>query len=381
MKLLQIWITTCSIALASMPVFADKLDESFRPRDYSRDFQVPAAPMATMATVLGENFDGTFPPTGWTVVDNAPGGPVWGDLAGCGESGNFTNGSGGTACVSSDQFGSGEFDTELRTPAIDFSSITAPAALTFTANYQNYASLDFFNVDVSTDGGASWANLLSWNEDHGSFRAPPGVDVNLDISAYAGQSDVRFRFHYFDPNSGDWDWYAQVDNVDISGTVAVATTDLALSLSASPNPVVVGSSATFTATSTNLGPADAQNVMVNLTLGPDFSYGSHAAAGSTSCTAPPVGQSGTISCTWAGATAATVQRVLVVNAVSRMQGTAMVGATTSSDTSDSNAANNSATVSVSALQTSVAIPALDWRGLALLGLAMGLVGMATARRH
>ena len=28
--------------------------------------------------------------------------------------------------------------------------------------------------------------------------------------------DVKLRWHYFNPNSGDWDWYAQIDNVSLS---------------------------------------------------------------------------------------------------------------------------------------------------------------------
>ena len=171
--------------------------------------------------MLTESFDAAVPPSGWVVINNAPGGPVWADLAGCGEAGNFTNGSGGVACASSDAAGLAEFDTELRTPALDLSTYSAPASLTFTANYQNFANLDFFDVDVSTNNGTTWTNLLTWNEDHGSFRATPGVDVNLDISAYAGLPSVLFRFHY-DPNTEDYDWYAQVDNVVVNATAASA---------------------------------------------------------------------------------------------------------------------------------------------------------------
>ncbi len=61
-----------------------------------------------------------------------------------------------------------------------------------------------------------WTNLLSWNEDHGGFRSLPGVAVNLDISSVVGQANVMFRFRYYDPNTGDWDWYVQVDDVEVS---------------------------------------------------------------------------------------------------------------------------------------------------------------------
>lgn len=217
-------------SLTSMSAHADRGSEPLQPKDYSRDHQVASSPNAPfgMAPVLAETFD-TGIPASWAVVDNASGGPVWTNLVGCGEAANFTAGSGDVACVSSDFFGTAEFDTELRTPVIDLSTYTAPAALTFNVNYQNFANLDFFEVDVSTNGAAGpWTNLLSWNEDHGVIHAPPGETVNLDIASVAGQSNVMFRFHYFDPNTDDWDWYAQVDDVAVTATGAVVPPPVAL---------------------------------------------------------------------------------------------------------------------------------------------------------
>ncbi|HET9032090.1 MAG TPA: choice-of-anchor J domain-containing protein [Dokdonella sp.] len=217
-------------AFASVSAYADRASEPLQPKDYSHDYQVASSPNAPLgsAAVLTESFDSGIPGT-WSVVDNSGGvGPVWTNLAGCGEAANYTNGSGDVACVSSDVFGGAEFDTELRTPVIDLSTYTTPAALTFNVNYQNFATLDFFEVDVSTNGAAGpWTNLLSWNEDHGAFRATPGEAVNLDIAPYVGQANVMFRFHYFDPNTGDYDWYAQVDDVVVSAVGGGGGTPLA----------------------------------------------------------------------------------------------------------------------------------------------------------
>ena len=85
-------------------------------------------------------------------------------------------------------------------------------------NYQNFAFLDFFDVDVSTDGGSNWTNVLSWNEDHppGGLFSAPGEQVALNLDpVVAGASDFIVRFHYYDPNSGDYDWYVQIDDVMI----------------------------------------------------------------------------------------------------------------------------------------------------------------------
>lgn len=157
-------------------------------------------------------------PIGWQVVDNAGNGIVWTTIAGAGESGNYTGGTGDAATASSDRAGRGDFDTELRTYAFDLSDwlTTDTINLTYLANYQNFAGADFLDLDVSTDGGASWTNLLRWNEDHGGFRSPPGVDVAVDLSPYAGMSDVRVRWHYYDPGVNEWDWYAQIDDAGLA---------------------------------------------------------------------------------------------------------------------------------------------------------------------
>ncbi len=184
----------------------------------------PPAVVEVLQASIGCNqsvdFDAGLP-SDWAVVSNEPSGPQWGTLASCGESGNYTNGAADVACVSSDIFGSAEMDSELRTPA--FSTVgQASVTLDFTANYQNFANLDFLDVDVSVDGGTGWTNVLRWNEDHGAFRAQPGENVNLDISAVAAnQASVIIRWRYYDPNTGDFNWYAQVDDVAVTCVVPV----------------------------------------------------------------------------------------------------------------------------------------------------------------
>ncbi|KXI27145.1 M4 family metallopeptidase [Paraglaciecola hydrolytica] len=160
-------------------------------------------------------FDAGIAPS-WNVVDNAGQGITWTNIASSGIGGNFTGGNGDAASVSSDA-NPGEFDTELHSNSFSLAGWTS-ANLEYLVNYQNFAGLDFLNLDISTDGGSSWANLLSWNEDHpvGGTFALPGEQVSVDLSSYAGQADVKLRWHYFDPNSDDWDWYAQVDNVTLS---------------------------------------------------------------------------------------------------------------------------------------------------------------------
>ena len=154
-------------------------------------------------------------PAEWSVVDDAGFGLTWSNVLGSGEAGNYTGGTGDAASVSSDVFGPADFDTSLITNSFSLEN-AASADLDYLVNYQNFVAFDFLDVDISTDGGANWSNLLSWNEDHGGFRAEPGEAVSLDLSAYTGATDVKLRWRYYDPTTFDWDWYAQVDNVALT---------------------------------------------------------------------------------------------------------------------------------------------------------------------
>ncbi|PYQ65475.1 MAG: hypothetical protein DMF53_05440 [Acidobacteria bacterium] len=189
-------------------------------------------------------------PTGWAVVDNAGQGVVWGNLAACGEAANYTGGAGDAACVSSDHAGQHEFDTELRSPVFSLAGATS-ASLDFNASYQNFAGSDFLDIDISTNGGTSWQTLVRWNEDHGAFRATPGESSRVDLSPFLGMTNLMLRWRYYDPNSNDWDWYAQLDDVKLTCPVCSGTQR--------PDPTVDGGfeagspSAAWTEASTNFG--------------------------------------------------------------------------------------------------------------------------------
>lgn len=176
----------------------------------------PAAIQILAGTsLLQEDFeDASFPPSGWSVVDNAGSGVVW-KFAAAYEESNYA-GTGEAATASSDAFGEGEFDTELISPVVSTAGYKN-IAVQYNANYQNYATLDFLDLDIQVDGGA-WTTVLSWNEDHGILREPSGESVTVELGEYLNDaSSFRLRWHYYDPNTGDWDWYAQIDDVVILG--------------------------------------------------------------------------------------------------------------------------------------------------------------------
>lgn len=147
------------------------------------------------ADVLYEKFEAGIPGT-WTIVDNRSGScGVW-QSNDAGGRGNLTGGPGGFAIVDSDYEGCA--DTALITPSFD---VPLNAHFTFNTDY-NYLT-DMAEVDITTDGGGTWTNLLHWELDQ---RGP--LEVDLDFSAYSGET-VQIRF----VNVADQDRWWQVDNV------------------------------------------------------------------------------------------------------------------------------------------------------------------------
>ena len=157
-------------------------------------------------TLLSEGFE-SWPPAGWNIVNNG-GDCTWESTTTTGRT-NYAGGDGEAADADSDWCGDGtSMDTELQTPPMDLSTVGG-AVLEFMASYNDVGGGDSFEVDISSDGGASWTNLLSWNEDHDAYG--PGEVVSLDISPYLS-SNVVIRFHYV---ASGWDWWAVVDQVRI----------------------------------------------------------------------------------------------------------------------------------------------------------------------
>ncbi|OGO39908.1 MAG: hypothetical protein A2Z04_03225 [Chloroflexi bacterium RBG_16_57_9] len=191
-------------------------------QDFALDLDVAACNASGYAFVSGmsQNFNGTTFPSGWTVVDNESSGVAW-DLSSNWLDDNYTGGDGDAATADSDAFGPAEFDTELISPVLTTASMPG-TYLTYLSNFQSWSVLDHLDIDVKVDGGA-WTNLLAWNEDHGSFRNAPGEAVAVDLSAaIAGSTNFQLRWHYYAPALGDWNWYAQVDNIKVGDCLPIA---------------------------------------------------------------------------------------------------------------------------------------------------------------
>jgi len=164
---------------------------------------------------LEQRFNGSFPPYGWAVIDDAQSGVVWKRNTAWGDA-NWTGGIGSCAEVSSSHSPGQHYDTLLQSPVFT----TPPdAVLFFRANYQNFIGEDRFEVRIRS--GEDVYGVLSWNEDHGAFESTPGDGAIVDLGAWAGEG-IQIEFHYFDDAASVHDdYYIQVDDVIVGDETAV----------------------------------------------------------------------------------------------------------------------------------------------------------------
>jgi len=141
-----------------------------------------------LSTLLEEDFEGSFPPSGWT--DNSSDGN-WTK----GTDDNQTGGSGGYGITSGE-------DTSLLSPEINLPA-GSEALLVFRYDVKIPFTADCAELDISFDGGITWINLSRW-----SFTSK-GV-FTAGLASYGGK-DIILRWHYTSENSGDNHW--QIDDV------------------------------------------------------------------------------------------------------------------------------------------------------------------------
>lgn len=159
-------------------------------------------------TIFAEDFEGTWPPQGWTIEDWDGSGFVWqrNDMVG---SPNYCQyGSGFAAGADSDKLdstGAGMF-TLLTSPPIN---LFAPQAyLGYASNFQVFVSSGMIWLRISTNNGASWTTLRFQDVDDPSG----GTWEVVDLTPYVGKT-VLLQWVYYDENV--WAWYWQIDNIVI----------------------------------------------------------------------------------------------------------------------------------------------------------------------
>jgi hypothetical protein len=157
---------------------------------------------------IGSDFEGEFPPAGW-LVENLGGDCVWATNEDVGRE-NFAGGEGRSAAADSDACGSGTtMDTALVSPEF----VPGPGtSVDFVLSYRHLGS-SRFDIDVSTNGGADWTTIQTYDADESAEG--PGTPVSLPLADYAGEN-TQVRFRYVAPG---FDWWAQVDQLEIDAPV------------------------------------------------------------------------------------------------------------------------------------------------------------------
>jgi N-acetylneuraminic acid mutarotase len=139
---------------------------------------------------LTENFNSGTQPPGWVVTDEIGAGEVWA-FNNPGGRGNLTGGDGAFAVLDSDHFGPGHTqDSSLVSPVVNLSSAATPV-VRFNEDYLAWPLDTNIDVDVSTDGGATWQNAF---HNLSSRRGPR--ETTVSILQAANQSNVKVRWRY-----------------------------------------------------------------------------------------------------------------------------------------------------------------------------------------
>jgi len=188
------------------------------------------------ATLIDEDFE-SWPPVGWQIVDHNGNG-AWTNHNAIHGWVNYINkdkpiGERGDVAVADSDYFDAETDTSLITPPLDLSDHSYIVLYYETVYNDAWFYDDYADVDVSTNSGADWINVLHW-EGESQREYGPGTNVTVNVSAAAGCSNALIRFHYFSP--GDYWW--EIDNVVILAdtidptefeAVGAATTQIDLS--------------------------------------------------------------------------------------------------------------------------------------------------------
>lgn len=180
-------------------------------------FPAQAADLASLGLPL-QNFDSSALPQGWSVVPAT--GPGW-TFNDPGTRTNKTSGSGGFAIADSDHAGKVAMNTELRTPAFSLRD-AASAQLSFNTFFQPHGQ-STADIDYSINGGTTWVNI--WSQ---KIRASGRINLTLP-PAVLNQPAVILRFRY---HKASWDWFWQVDNIQVTATVATPKPSAPTNLSA-----------------------------------------------------------------------------------------------------------------------------------------------------
>jgi YD repeat-containing protein len=165
--------------------------------------------------LLDEDFSNGIP-VNWTVVNGGVGGGYAGTWTTANPAGRSIAAplAAPFAIVDSDYAtGDATQDEQLITPTINANSC-GHVILEFSNQFQwFFRHLDeVADVDLSTDGGSTWTNVLRMQGADDGFPTPNTKSIDLTSAIGANKSSVRIRFHYY---NGNFEWFWAIDNVHL----------------------------------------------------------------------------------------------------------------------------------------------------------------------
>jgi hypothetical protein len=246
-------------------------------------------------TLLGENFNGTSTPTGWTAVNSSTGGSAtnrakaaW-TLQDDGYTYSSTlfhsNDNSRFYLSNSDATGSSvTTNTSLTSPTFSLVGIST-ASLSFYHYYLFNSGTESANVQISTNG-SSWTTVQAYNSTVGTATA--FAPATISLNAYLGQATVQVRFLYL----ATYDYYWALDNFEVSGTPVTSSswTSTPSGFTSSvqnPTNVTVSANTTYKVTVTAGGCSSTAQVAVNTVAPPNAgSNGAFTICAGSTVTAP-----------------------------------------------------------------------------------------------
>ncbi len=174
---------------------------------------VAGYPINAITTIpIQEGFEGTFPPEGWEVIDNAGSVAVWQRNDERGVDNLCYYGSGYAVVAHPGQSNSIFWDTELRSPPLDLTGAST-AQLEYASHFEDYAGNGEIWLDVSTDNGATWTNLRYQTEDDDGESPTAGGTLEVeDLTPFLDEVIV-LRWRFKATNSAAWMWH--IDEVSV----------------------------------------------------------------------------------------------------------------------------------------------------------------------
>lgn len=170
----------------------------------------------SQTTIYTQNFEGTGLPTGWAQVSDASdGGWKFGTNTQLQSSSFPITAHTKMAGTNDDACNCDKSYDLLMSPVMDFTGHT-----NIFMSYDNYyynlsygGATESATIVVSTDGGANWTDIIELAPNTGDWETR-----FVDLSAYAGQSNIMVGFLYND--GGDWLYGWAIDNLSVYAPVA-----------------------------------------------------------------------------------------------------------------------------------------------------------------